>query len=40
MSRVEFKTKTSFNYLDVEEIESDEDFEVDTPVTDSDAQKS
>ncbi|KAG9125046.1 hypothetical protein FRC07_009189 [Ceratobasidium sp. 392] len=41
MSRAEFKSKPSFaNYLDVEEIESDDEVEIDTPVTDSDAQKS
>ncbi|QRV79217.1 phosphatidate cytidylyltransferase [Ceratobasidium sp. AG-Ba] len=39
MSRPEFVAKPSFNFLDVEEIESDDEVEVDTPVTDSDAQK-
>ncbi|KAG8735384.1 hypothetical protein FRC12_018103, partial [Ceratobasidium sp. 428] len=40
MSRAEFKSKPSFNYLDVDELESDDEVEIETPVTDSDAQKS
>ncbi|KAG8746988.1 hypothetical protein FRC10_002787 [Ceratobasidium sp. 414] len=40
MSRAEFKAKPSFSYLDVEEVESDDEVEIDTPVTDSDAQRS
>lgn len=39
-SRAEFKARPSFNYLDVEEPESESEAELDTPNTDSDALKS